>query len=101
MESNRNLFFYLNLICFQELKDEANAIRLSAELASKKALEENLLATSSSNRLQASSSRLRIREILEKQRVQSLDRSPSSQIIGSERTPFGHASPSRNLWVFR
>jgi hypothetical protein len=69
------------------------AIRLAAELASKKALDEY--------RASASSSRLRIREILEKQRVQSLDRaSPPRQTQASDRMPFG-TTANRQLWVFR
>ena len=70
------------------------AIRLAAELASKKALEEN--------RLSASSSRLRIREILEKQRVQSLDRaSPQRQTLASDRQMPFSTTANRQLWVFR
>ena len=71
------------------------AIRLSAELASKKALEEKRLGS-------ASSSRLRIREVLEKQRVQSQERASPQRQTGETRTPFGPtASVNRQLWVFR
>merc|ERR1712241_615200 len=55
----------------QDLKDEAMAIRLAADLASKKALEESSTGTPSgtASRLStSSSSRQRIRDILQKQR---------------------------------
>ena len=80
-------------VLVQKLKDEATDIRLSAELASKKALE----VTGSGP---ASSSRLRIREVLERQRLHSLDRSATQTVDTVESLPFGSGYNSR-LWVFR
>jgi hypothetical protein len=52
--------------------------------------------------------RLKIREVLERQRIHSLDRSASQQLnLNADRPgPFGPAgaaavASNRNLWVFR
>merc|ERR1712129_114799 len=96
----------------QDLKDEAMAIRLAADLASKKALEKNqtsssLGGTSGANSVSitplstSSSSRQRIRDILQKQREESERQNKEKEDV--ERKVSSSFDPSKNklLWVFR
>ena len=97
---------------FQDLKDEAMAIRLAADLASKKALEKNQNSSSHGGASGAdsvsitplstsSSSRQRIRDILQKQREESERQNKEKEDV--ERKVSSSFDPSKNklLWVFR
>merc|ERR1719510_2348349 len=82
----------------EELKDEALAIRLAADIASKKALDEIKSPTSSSS----SSSRQRIREILQKQREDHEKRSEENKYAVEEKVKSAFDPTNRKLlWVFR
>ena len=78
-----NVQFWQHCSFSQELKDEALAIRLAADIASKKALDEIKSPTSSSS----SSSRQRIREILQKQREDHEKRSEENKYAVEEKVP--------------
>jgi hypothetical protein len=81
----------------QELKDEAMAIRLTADLASKRALEDM-----KNNSSVPGSSRQRIRDILQKQREEQEKRSGEDK--EAERkvsSAFDPTVRSGVLWVFR
>ena len=82
----------------QDLKDEALAIRLAADVASKKALEDIPSVNSST-----SSSRQRIRDILNKQREEQDKLRGSENVQNVERKVSSAFDPSSRklLWVFR
>ena len=88
-----------HILYFQDLKDEALAIRLAADLASKKAME-NVKPTSTAS---ASSSRQRIRDILAKQREDQEKRTNENEELETERKISSAFDPSNRklLWVFR
>ena len=78
-----------------DIKDEATAIRLSAEMATKKATED--LSTYSGGR--TSSSRQRIRELLDKQRV--IDEARNDSNTDSKAPAAFKSDYGKMLWVFR
>ena len=83
----------------QEIQDEALAIRLAADIASKKALED--LKTTPSLPSSASSSRQRIREILQKQRQEGESRGVEDKETEKMASAAFDPSRSKLLWVFR
>ena len=85
---------------YQELKDEALAIRLAADIASKKALDEIKSPTGTGS--SSSSSRQRIREILQKQREDHEKRSEENKYAVEEKVKSAFDPTNRKLlWVFR
>ena len=80
----------------EDIKDEATAIRLAAELATKKATED--LSTFSAGR--TSSSRQRIKELLDKQRVTDEARKTDSSMEEKASQAF-KPDYGKMLWVFR
>ena len=78
-----------------DIKDEANAIRLAAEMATKKATED--IASYGAGR--TSNSRQRIRELLDKQRVGEEARKVDN-IDDKAKTAF-KGDYGKMLWVFR
>ena len=78
-----------------DIKDEATAIRLSAEMATKKATED--LSTYGGGR--PSSSRQRIRELLDKQRV--ADEARKDNNIDDKAPAASKSDHGKMLWVFR
>jgi len=84
----------------EELKDEALAIRLAADIASKKALDEIKSPTGTGS--SSSSSRQRIREILQKQREDHEKRSEENKYAVEEKVKSAFDPTNRKLlWVFR
>jgi len=74
------------------VKDEADAIRLAAEIASKRAF------GNQAPKLSTSSSRLRIRELLDKHQIGPKDQEMGE--TGPNKKPF-EVDMSRKLWVFK
>ena len=80
------------------------AIRLAADLASKKALEESSTGTPSgmASRLStSSSSRQRIRDILQKQREESERQTKEKEDVERKVSSSFDPSNRKLLWVFR
>ena len=91
---------FTTLFFYQELKDEALAIRLAADIASKKALDEIKSPTGTGS--SSSSSRQRIREILQKQREDHEKRSEENKYAVEEKVKSAFDPTNRKLlWVFR
>ena len=80
----------------EDIKDEATAIRLAAEMATKKATEERAAYGGGST----SSSRQRIRELLNKQRVVDEARNTESSTDETAQQAF-KPDYGKMLWVFR
>ena len=78
-----------------DIKDEANAIRLAAEMATKKVTEE----ISSYGGGRTSNSRQRIRELLDKQRV--VDEARKTDNIDEKAQNAFKSDYGKMLWVFR
>ena len=87
----------INFLIFQDLKDEALAIRLAADIASKRALED---VTKSTTTTSGSSSRQRIRDILQKQREDQDKRKDDHEVERKVSSAFDPSS-RKLLWVFR
>ena len=85
------------ILIFQDLKDEALAIRLAADIASKRALED---VTKSTTTTSGSSSRQRIRDILQKQREDQDKRKDDHEVERKVSSAFDPSS-RKLLWVFR
>lgn len=86
---------------FQDLKDEALAIRLAADLASKKALDELRSGDATSLPQSSSSSRQRIRDILQKQRQENEKRALEEKEVERKVSTAFDPSNRKLLWVFR
>merc|ERR1719384_1184155 len=82
----------------QDLKDEALAIRLAADIASKRALDDVTKSPNSTSG--SSSSRQRIRDILQKQREDQEKRKDDQEVERKVSSAFDPSS-RKLLWVFR